>query len=550
MSLSDVAAVSNSPLFEYRYSALNIDVGEIRLVKIHPGLRHEHMKCTLLHTQLKDAPSYEALSYTWGETALCRLIRLGGAYLRITENLRDALFDIRSISSERNMWIDAICIDQSNLAERNSQVRYMRDIFGRAAIVRVWLKWEGGDLERAFGFATELAKYYRSMQRSDHVGHKSPEKIVDINSRENWEALYSLMSVRWWGRVWVVQEVVVASKVIVVSARCEIRWSMLQQALIVARNYSAMCATRWPQIDVVGSCGSKVDVMDSFPDARTGRGASLLELLTENKGKNASDARDMVFALLGISVDSHPDSFQPDYSKSVRQVYKETVKDVVAREGNLAILAYAGGLRNKSDFPTWVVDWRATAAPTSTIPIWTLSQKISRLEYGGHVSAAGNTSMVLCFKHDLECLELRGCYVDQIWRVGGLIRSTNLKSNIAEANAMKNEQSGQYPTGEDQATAFCQVMRIGSWFSAPLEPPTFKDESLIWLKACAGKSFATTLHGYMALVPSGTREDDSVVVVAGCPVPLIIRRNIEDHNIVVGAAYGTFYRPTFRAPFD
>jgi len=37
------------------------------------------------------------------------------------------------------MWIDAICIDQSNVEERGSQVQQMRRIFEEAAPTVIWL---------------------------------------------------------------------------------------------------------------------------------------------------------------------------------------------------------------------------------------------------------------------------------------------------------------------------------------------------------------------------------------------------------------------------
>jgi hypothetical protein len=144
--------------------------------------------------------------------------------------------------------------------------------------------------------------------------------------------------------------------VVVISGKTQILWNTLRQALFVVKSLPASCATHWLQADMMAVCGFKWDTVDSFPNVRKGEAVSVFELLTANKGKGAADTRDMVFALLGLSTDGRSDSFQPDYSKSVRQVYKETVKDVISREDNLAFLACAGGPKNKTEFPTWVVD--------------------------------------------------------------------------------------------------------------------------------------------------------------------------------------------------
>lgn len=123
----------------------------------------------------------------------------------------------------------------------------------------------------------------------------------------------------------------------------------------------------------------------------------------------------------------------------VSQVCKETVKDVISREGNLAILSLAVGHENKTEIPSWVVDYRTTAAPTSATSIWTLSQKIPRLAYGGHINAAGDAAMRISFTNHLECLQVRGCHVDQICGIGVMIRSSALTGNITSLELTPQE---------------------------------------------------------------------------------------------------------------
>lgn len=544
-----------SPELRYRYKALDVDLQEIRLAKILPEQPRKGLRCALLHTQLDAALSYGALSYAWGDDSRGYTIWLNDRAFRVTENLYQALCGLRSSTCDL-FWVDAICIDQTNISERNSQVLLMRKIFERARMVTVWLNRPEMSYFTAFRFAEKLATFYTS---SGAITQRDLEEIVRVERYRDWTALYSLLSNRWWSRIWVVQEVAVSKRVIVMFhtshpfyrttflfEQAEFRastifWQTLQRALIIAQSCSSERAKLWPDMNIGGLYGSELNVIDSFPDTSDGTGVPLLELLVSNKGKGATDPRDMVFALLGLSSDVHPHSSQPDYSKSLRQVYKETVQDVIARENNLAILAHAG-LKNTTEFPTWVVDWRHTPGPISAPSILTLCRNNPRPPHGGDFNAAGTVPMSVCFKDNLECLQLRGCHVDRIGRVGGYIRSTNLKSNLDEANAMKTDFNGPYPTGEDKDTAFCQVMRIGFWSPDPLKPPDLGDEGLIWLQACVGRSFATTSHGYMAMVPYETKEDDSVLVFAGCPVPLIIRR-VCDHMEVVGAAYGMFSVP-------
>ncbi|KAK0634143.1 heterokaryon incompatibility, partial [Immersiella caudata] len=81
---------------------------------------------------------YDALSYTWGNLAKTHEMKIGDASLPITTNLYMALRELRR-KHTLTLWVDAVCIDQSNCQERNHQVRMMRRIFSNASSVIVWL---------------------------------------------------------------------------------------------------------------------------------------------------------------------------------------------------------------------------------------------------------------------------------------------------------------------------------------------------------------------------------------------------------------------------
>ena len=79
-------------------------------------------------------------SPTFGETlALPQPVELHGRQWEITSNLNAALRHLRDVSEELLIWVDALCIDQSSVDERNSQVLLMKSVYSKAAMVRVWL---------------------------------------------------------------------------------------------------------------------------------------------------------------------------------------------------------------------------------------------------------------------------------------------------------------------------------------------------------------------------------------------------------------------------
>jgi hypothetical protein len=112
----------------------------IRVLEILSGRREDPIWCVLKEVSGAGA-AYKALSYAWGEPVFSE--RLGeissGTCIRITKTLHDAIRTIRSRNGTQNLWIDAVCIDQSSVAEKNHQVKNMASVYRQASEVIVWL---------------------------------------------------------------------------------------------------------------------------------------------------------------------------------------------------------------------------------------------------------------------------------------------------------------------------------------------------------------------------------------------------------------------------
>jgi hypothetical protein len=89
-------------------------------------------------------PAYVALSYAWGRQERFDDIDLNGSRFPVGKNLWQFLHHMRLRDKHITLWIDAICINQSNVKERNHQVQMMRQIYSNAQSVSVWLG-EAGD---------------------------------------------------------------------------------------------------------------------------------------------------------------------------------------------------------------------------------------------------------------------------------------------------------------------------------------------------------------------------------------------------------------------
>ena len=102
---------------------------EFRLLQLDPVKNSENLACSLVQNSLDDCPEYEALSYSWGDPTITQGINCNCVQVQVTVNLYHALRSLRLRDEPRMIWVDALCIDQSNLAERSHQVRMMGDVY-------------------------------------------------------------------------------------------------------------------------------------------------------------------------------------------------------------------------------------------------------------------------------------------------------------------------------------------------------------------------------------------------------------------------------------
>lgn len=157
---------SSQDTFAYQpLSTLSYEEFETRLIRLHPGGFNDRIYCTIYHAIIlnwRPPPEYTALSYVWGDAKKTKPIQLGYQQLltsetpctwppapslgvdcykslQITTNLETALRHLRSRSSERILWVDAICINQSDREECFSQVKHMGRVYKKAKEVRIWL---------------------------------------------------------------------------------------------------------------------------------------------------------------------------------------------------------------------------------------------------------------------------------------------------------------------------------------------------------------------------------------------------------------------------
>jgi hypothetical protein len=130
---------------------------EIRVLVLDPGYQGECVHAEFVNRRFSDdGPCYEAVSYTWadehGDNTRCRPDFVGiywDVYL-VTRNCEEALLSIRDQFETRNLWVDSLCINQDDMAERSSQVNLMPQIYAEADRVLLYVGQASADTDDAF----------------------------------------------------------------------------------------------------------------------------------------------------------------------------------------------------------------------------------------------------------------------------------------------------------------------------------------------------------------------------------------------------------------
>jgi hypothetical protein len=179
---------------------LKLKNGEIRLLTI--GKCDGVLHCTLIETEPENT-DFESLSNSRGPyEADPPLTKCNGIDFGVRSNLYHALLELqKSPSHILPVWIDAICINQNDTAEKEmQQLPLMRQIYKQAKLVLVWLGKDDKHSDLAMDNAEDLAGKLAAIVPCKLV----PTRLVNggLEARESpiWTAIGDLCRCDWCGR--------------------------------------------------------------------------------------------------------------------------------------------------------------------------------------------------------------------------------------------------------------------------------------------------------------------------------------------------------------
>ncbi|KAJ4298833.1 hypothetical protein N0V90_004075 [Kalmusia sp. IMI 367209] len=470
---------------EFYSNALNKDTKEIRILKLHPGNLDDPVECSIERMNLGIEDSYDALSYCWGDLTSNVEIGMdasdiGGpkAPFHVSPSVRDFLRRIRNQEQPLTLWIDQICINQSNKDERAQQVNLMADIYSEASIVHIWLGEGDRGVHQALRIVRDIHNFNSRVClggedcKCDGTPHTLPlasvDDIIEKQNSSSYKAMYEifhehrrrfftfeisnyagginneqlsrLMSTvfanPWFGRVWVLQEALRARTARVYSGQEVIPWDELVivsswlrsdefQKQQVHLEPLVMMPLIWnhlrsePITDTMQAHAHILGRYRQFP---------ILDVFLNGLELKATDPRDKLFSLYSFCQDVDVNKYtcsqiRPSYNKSVARVFADFTRWWIREYQSLSILSTIHGLPGRS----WV-QTDDIVRETLVWPTWVIGSEgntktaQTTLDCRFRFSASKNTKPNLGLLErsrddNLETLWLQGFAVSEIQEI-------------------------------------------------------------------------------------------------------------------------------------
>ncbi|KAI0517979.1 heterokaryon incompatibility protein-domain-containing protein [Xylaria bambusicola] len=395
---SDTHSISRDHTMASR-TPLKPDGSEIRLLGLHPGHSTDEIRCTLRTVTFDQNPKFEALSYVWGDPKDTREIIVDDQPFQATVNLEAALRALRKSKKTRVLWVDAICINQQDIDEKNVQVGRMHLIYPRAYRVLAWLGPSDPNVE----VAESLVRTYvlRSFTfKSWYWLNLNIRALFSIRAKfekclavvQGLTGFVHFLGNPYWARMWTFQEYQLASRQLLClfgdqavqhiiwnenlseffGDRSVKAWEKTQQLVrspqggrYIERNPELLEAIAaglqnvWSVINCENIyAGAYVHMHTSprslHPEKR------FLVLMVRTRRNRCSNPSDRIFALYGLCP-ALADIYPADYTKPYWQITLETTAYIVNNEPTgesiLNLFGPRDGHLTDDSIPSWVPDF-------------------------------------------------------------------------------------------------------------------------------------------------------------------------------------------------
>ncbi|KAI0861412.1 HET-domain-containing protein [Xylaria cubensis] len=535
------------------YSELSGSELSFRLLHLLPGDNTNDIQCQLSQESLQPPPVFEALSYVWGNVADTLPITVQGQTCNVTRNLFSALHALRYSNRVRTLWIDALCINQNDIRERNHQH------------VIAWLGETSSKDD-------DLLSYIRAS------GEDPDLHWTEFPAKSDPFSLLFFLQNPWWYRVLIFQ----------CGGTTIAGTTMMGMLHSFNRHLSSCCFDMQESWDSQLPMVNQQMQLSSIRDRRSDK--SFCQIISHIRYRQATDPRDKVYGLLGMVDDA--DSILIDYNSPAEIVYEESTRRIISKTRNLDIFVHVVRDPNRSRFsgransrlpslPSWVPDWDASFDTVHNQS----HGVVFRLRSLRLFNACGSRHFsVLTNSTEQGSLWVSGITVDVVARISPMTYSTGNKTKVIRSwrvmTGVEEEPDRPYPTGGTILDAFWRTLCFDTSTSVDSSQSglryqravphdrvihdTFWFISLLSLygrpkhdrlcgefqdnlganvfsqrvnRTILDRRFFLSEKGYIGLAPDNVNEGDMICVLAGGRLPLILRDASTTSKRLVGDAY-------------
>ena len=381
ISVEIPSSVRQAQFEDYKHAPVSSENKEIRVLELLPAKwskARDFVACRLMSKSLvsDNDLTYETLSYCWGKSAREIPVftvpsevpdhgKISEA-LTVTPQLFAALRRLRLEESSRFLWIDQLCIDQTNIQEKGEQVLLMGEIYARSSRTIIWLGEEDSSRESLEALLQSSSRTSLSSQ----VQSASLPIEIKAEDVQHIEGLTSLLNRDWFTRAWIFQEAVLGNDLTVYCGGLQMSFESLRRIVEAVKDYqyakggyarSIMQSTvGCDTIELIqhgreaGNCSDPMCIVFKEPD--------LLQTLFEAlRNFQATNDRDLIYAFLSQKFQklSTQNRILPDYTKPIEWVWTDAASRMIRNSNSLEILAAARGesMAKYPNLPSWVPDW-------------------------------------------------------------------------------------------------------------------------------------------------------------------------------------------------
>ena len=365
MDTSQTLDVLQAEISQYKYQPI---VGDrFRLLHLYTDKWESALQGELIESPIEDAPMYFCVSYTWGLFPKDWTILLGGDSLAITQNLYGGLRHIRSMIGHHSIfiWADAICINQGDLAERSSQVQLMGRVFSGSQQVFAYLGEDPGNDQDLCPLLSKINSLWHTLytpgprQAAKQVGPEDYERLgLPPADDKAWQKFVEFIELAWFTRAWIVQEVLLAKSLVLSYGELWMPYEIFETVMACIHRHFEHFRANTHFSDSAALClfDLRFKAVGSARDQWLRPRRRLIDWLDLVDHVRASNPRDYIISLLGLSTDQDEPQLLPKYECPVEETYRDFAASYISRGNGIKVLYLASKYGAAENTASWVPD--------------------------------------------------------------------------------------------------------------------------------------------------------------------------------------------------